>query len=81
MLKVNETHESFRRVFREDTGTEPVLALSLTMSRDEYALQVEMLNRDYLDAHGEELTEAIRSFLCEAEERLLAAQLPVLPRD
>ena len=25
--------------------------------------------------------EAIRSFLCEAEERLLAAQLPVLPRD
>ena len=45
------------------------------------ALQVELLNRDYLDAHGEELTEAIRSFLCEAEERLLAAQLPVLPRD
>ena len=57
MLKVNETHESFRRILREDTGTEPVLALSLTMSRDEYALQVELLNRDYLDAHGEELTE------------------------
>ena len=81
MLKVNETHESFRRILREDTGTEPVLALSLTMSKDEYAFQVEMLDREYLDAHGEELTEALRGFLCEAEERLLAAQLPVLPRD
>ena len=81
MLKVNETHESFRRVLREDTGTEPVLALSLTMSKNEYALQVELLNRDYLDAHVEELTEALRGFLCEADERLLAAQMPVLPRD
>ena len=81
MLKVNETHESFRRVLREDTGTAPVLALSLTMSKDEYAFQVELLDRDYLDAHCEELTEALRGFLCEAEERLLAAQLPVLPRD
>ena len=81
MLKVNETHESFRRILREDTGTEPVLALSLTMSKDEYSLQVEMLNREYLDAHGDELTDALRVFLCEVEERLLAAQLPALPRD
>lgn len=81
MLKVNETHESFRRVLREDTGTAPVLALNLTMSQDEYALQVELLDRTYLDEHEEELTEALRSFLQETEERLLAVGLPILPRN
>ncbi len=81
MLRVNETHESFRQVLREDTGTAPVLALSLNMSRDEYTLQVEMLDRAYLEEHGGELTEALRGFLCEAEERLQAVGLPVLPRN
>ena len=78
MLKVNETHENYRQVLREDAGSAPILALSLSMSRDDYALQVELLDRTYLEAHPDELREAMDAFLEEAGARLTAAQLPSL---
>ena len=78
MLKVNETHESFRQVLREESGSAPIMALTLSLSRDDYAVQVEFLDRPYLEAHPDEYRTVMNAFLAEAEERLRAAGLPGL---
>ncbi|MBQ7487629.1 MAG: hypothetical protein IJT77_09075 [Clostridia bacterium] len=78
MLKVNETHESYRDVLREEGASAPTLALTLSMSRDDYTIQVELLDRAYHETHPEAFREAMSDFLKKAEERLHAVGLPGL---